>query len=496
MYFSVLIIDDEFYICDSLKTKLKNLDFPEIQEIRTCYSGEEALELCETFRPSIVITDIEMEGINGIDLIHELKKKLHPVRFLVLSGYDNYEYIRKSFLEGVTDYLLKPILLEDLKRIISDQLKWLKHEVPATAAVHSRSSSITLAEQFIQNLMHPLDNNILDTLIGNLTFPFCRILCISWEPKKDYFTLELLARIYNHYAPFANFLTLACSMSSEKVFVLLNTGSKTDFSLSFWENLIETCQKDHFLKIAIGISNWSSPTALPALYYEAENQLARRLFEGYKKIYQGDFIQSTEELPSKLRQLTLQIFSNPELASNHTFSKKWTAEMRTLSLPQLKRYYNFFSGTYISFTSYYASGWIPTDLRNFYDFSNYEQLEKYLFERISTCIAYTCHNSKARIELVKNYVDDHFTEPLKMSEVADHFFISYSHLSKQFHEKVGMTFQEYLFSKRMTYAAELLHDPFLSIQEISSKVGYDNVFNFSRAFKKHYGIAPTHYREL
>ena len=493
MGYSVLIIDDEFYICDGLKTKLENLNFSDIQEIRTCYSGEEALELCRTFHPEIVITDIKMDGMDGIHLIHELKKKLHPVRFLILSGYDNYDYIRKSFREGAADYLLKPILSEDLKRIISEQLRCLNHEMHSS--LNSRSSSITLAEQLFQHLVHPLDNENLENIINGLPHAFCRIFSIAWEPKKNFSIPDFLDQIYSHFSMLSNCLVLACSCSSEKAFVLLNTDDKTIFSLSFWETMIKSCQQDHFLPLAVGVSQWNAPACISALYYEAENQLARRLLEGYAKIYQGTAIHPVKELPAKLRQLTLQLFNSPELASDKTFFQKLICEIRQLSLPELKRYYNFFSGAYISFTSNYEPDESQIEFRSFYDFSNYDQLEKYLFEKLSDYAAYIIHGSRSNIELAKEYVDDHFTEPLKMSEVADRFFISYSHLSKLFHKKVGMTFQEYLISKRMNYAAELLQDPLLNIQEVSSAVGYDNVFNFSRAFKKYFGIAPNHYRD-
>lgn len=494
MYYSVLIIDDEFYICDSLKTKLQNLNFPEIRDIRTCYSGEEALELCETFRPSIVITDIKMDGMDGIHLIHELKKKLHPVRFLVLSGYDNYEYVRNSFQEGAADYLLKPILSEDLRRIVAEQLQWLKNE--RNTVPDSRSSSILLAEQFFQKLRHPLTTENLDSLIKNFPFAFCRLIILAWKPKKTFSGSAFLDNIYKHYSSFSDLLVFACSVSQEKICILQNTESKENFSLSFWEDLMKSCQQGYFPDPAVGISTWNSPKNLPSLYYEAENQLARRLLEGYQKIYQGSAPPAAKELPARLRQLTLQILSKPELLSGGDLWTKLTDQLRSLSLSELKRYYNFFSGTYLSYVANYRESEVPIDFQSFYEFYSYEQLERYIARKISACVPYTLNSSKTNIELIKEYIDEHFTEALSMSEVANRFFISYSHLSKLFHGKVGMSFQEYLISKRMTYASQLLHDPRLSIQEIAFAVGYDNVFNFSRAFKKYFGVAPNYYREL
>ena len=67
--YSVLIVDDEYYICDGVASKLKRLNLQSIGEIRTCYSGEEAFEICRTYKPQIVITDIKMGGISGIELI-------------------------------------------------------------------------------------------------------------------------------------------------------------------------------------------------------------------------------------------------------------------------------------------------------------------------------------------------------------------------------------------------------------------------------------------
>ncbi len=81
--YNVLIVDDEYYICEGLKSQLLQQKNPNIGKICTCQSGEDALILCGSFKPQIVFTDIKMEGMDGISLIHALSKKLHPVAFVV-----------------------------------------------------------------------------------------------------------------------------------------------------------------------------------------------------------------------------------------------------------------------------------------------------------------------------------------------------------------------------------------------------------------------------
>ena len=148
--YDILIVDDEYYICEGLHNKIRLLDFPEAGEIRTCLSGEDALELCQTYKPHIVFTDIKMNGMDGISLIHALSKKLHPVQFIVLSGYDDFEYVRGAFQNGAMDYLLKPVLNDSLSKVL-------------TKAFSAFQSYAFVPHKFRENLFH-LSENLLQKL--------------------------------------------------------------------------------------------------------------------------------------------------------------------------------------------------------------------------------------------------------------------------------------------------------------------------------------------
>ena len=126
--YDVLIVDDEYYICEGLVSSIRKLNLPQIGQIRTCFCGEEALSLCKTYKPQIVFTDIKMKEMNGIELIHALGRILHPVQFFILSGYDDFEYVRGAFQKGAADYLLKPILNEDLKTFFKDPWNYKRPE--------------------------------------------------------------------------------------------------------------------------------------------------------------------------------------------------------------------------------------------------------------------------------------------------------------------------------------------------------------------------------
>lgn len=115
----ILIADDEKVICDSVKSKILRIECEHIHTVHTAYGGQEAMDSALRFRPHIVITDIKMPSISGIEVIRCLSKKMPQTRFIVLSGYDEYKYIRQAFLLGVYDYLLKPISMVELKKALT-----------------------------------------------------------------------------------------------------------------------------------------------------------------------------------------------------------------------------------------------------------------------------------------------------------------------------------------------------------------------------------------
>ena len=98
--------------------------------------------------------------------------------------------------------------------------------------------------------------------------------------------------------------------------------------------------------------------------------------------------------------------------------------------------------------------------------------------------------------IAKTYIDEHFTEPITLDEVADIVGYSSSYFSSIFKDRVGMNFTDYVFEKRMEEAKLQLRDTTLTLTKICENVGYTDVKHFNKGFKKHTGITPTDYRKL
>lgn len=115
----ILIVDDEQMICTNIASKIKRLGFFGSVEIYTSNTVKEAELLYDEHRPDIVFTDIRIPVTNGITLVERLRQKQGRCVIFAVSGYDDYAYVRKAFLSGVDDYILKPLSINDL----SEKLK-------------------------------------------------------------------------------------------------------------------------------------------------------------------------------------------------------------------------------------------------------------------------------------------------------------------------------------------------------------------------------------
>jgi two-component system response regulator YesN len=116
-----MVFDDEQIVIESVKHIVEN-EFKNIRVTQTARSGREAIEKVRTERPDIILTDIKMPGINGLEAVKEIKKIHNNIKFIVVSVYEYFDYAKQAVELGVLDYLTKPVnkarLVETLERVM------------------------------------------------------------------------------------------------------------------------------------------------------------------------------------------------------------------------------------------------------------------------------------------------------------------------------------------------------------------------------------------
>ncbi len=148
----ILIVDDEEMICDSLCLKISRLKHPVTYTTVTCNSGAKALRLLKNHVFDVIITDMRMPFMSGTTFVKSARADGYKGTVFVLSGYDDYSYVREAFLGGADDYLLKPISVNDLdshfKKIVLP--KSMQQSKTGTAEKSDRRKDIiAYAEDYI-----------------------------------------------------------------------------------------------------------------------------------------------------------------------------------------------------------------------------------------------------------------------------------------------------------------------------------------------------------
>lgn len=183
-HYHILLADDEYYLRESLKRKITEID-PAFRVSGEASNGQEALEILKKGNIQIVITDIRMPVMDGLELSRIIHELYPDIVVLVLTGYADFEYARTSIRYGVFDYLLKPVENEALENALGRVQEHLRHiyELPDEGNVESQS-----AEEIVHSAISYLQEHYMEDIdIGNLA-------------KKYGFTSAYLTKLFNRYA--------------------------------------------------------------------------------------------------------------------------------------------------------------------------------------------------------------------------------------------------------------------------------------------------------
>lgn len=154
---AILIVDDENFVCENLKLKLKRLTLDMSFSIDSCNSAKQAQILLKENSYDLIFTDIRMPFADGLSLIKSVRENGFLGKIFVLSGYDDFDYVRTAFVNGADDYILKPIAISQLRDKLSFQFSSMEENAPLQEK-NLCSDIISYAKKYI--LEHYSDNTL------------------------------------------------------------------------------------------------------------------------------------------------------------------------------------------------------------------------------------------------------------------------------------------------------------------------------------------------
>ena len=524
----VVVADDEARVCQ-LILMLADWESLGMEVAGVASNGLEALELVERLHPDILITDIRMPGCHGLELIERTKGKVPQLEVVIISGYAHFEFAQAAIKHGVGDYLLKPIKRDELMSTLEKLGQRCRQRNQSTSEVeHLRQTNQENVDQL--RLRLPLD--ILNQRLTAVTEEelWCayrfragpglyQIALLKIDTPAGGFSPATMSIIQDKTsAIFQRELRCVC----EQPLMAFQAGWGCCL-LRFAEGdqdvvrkHLRSClnqllaQRSMFgaVEFSLALGPAVSRTAdLPGSAQTARRVAANRLTEGTGRMLEGT------PRPSGLdRDRVLEQYRH--------HMERGLERMDAQLLDEAAAYL-----LQVSRSNPHIQGWELLELaigagRLFFlrpEIEERERLEQEfeaacdrcgraeeLFQCLSRLqreqleiVRQRRHSDATRpIRMAKQYVQQHYSQPITLEDVCEVVGFSSSYFSALFKKETGEGFAKYLTRVRMERAKELLQQTSLPVSEICAQVGYSDLKHFTQNFKKETNLNPGQYRKL
>ena len=477
----ILIVEDELLIGKGIQAKLRQTDLP-ITSIDFASSAEQAYELLQQKEFDVVLTDIKMGPMSGIDLIEKVRKTNDHTEFIILSGFAEFSYAQQAMRLGVDQYLLKPVTKEKLRDAVlqADLRRREKSEAlkPAQVLLQMMLTAQPGLEAYRQS-HHLFPGDKLFLVVSACELGPDALNQLIWGLKKMPFKVEYL------------------SDAPQKGEVNFLIAGKSLQILEAATGALRGLQKQG-VSFRAGISA-CGPAPQTVLYRQAARALSLRLQDRENTLFSAQSI-----LPNPLRgdqSTRLQI-----LLQHRDLSAIRAMILELLHAGQgcaADIYLEVLHTAFLSFTRQDEildkARWLSELSRiSFSDMASSDQLVAGIMELIGEVYSQNNrypHSGKEDLaRMIRDYLKAHFTEDVTLSAISEQFSLSPPYIVTLFKKQYGTTVVEYLTDLRIEYACEALKNSAVAAAEIGSAVGYHDAAYFYRVFKKKTGLTPSQYR--
>ena len=519
----VLIVDDEKHVREGIKI-LAKWDENGIEDIYEASNGEEAIQMIEEKHPEIIFSDMKMPKMDGTLLLEWIKNNHPHSKTIIITGYEDYHYMRKAMNYGSSDYLLKPIDPE----VLNNAIRTVIHEWK----VEEKERKNKVINNQLLNRMKPVyRDRKLTQLLYNDSYEENVFEGFSL-PKHEYYHVGLLyvneeIRDYFKgdseltYFTILNIINEVLSRKSSGM-AFHNLGNTGEIILILWEQkdemisllnlVIKSIQNS--LGILFSIAVGKEVTKLEDIsesYQRAKALLMCRnvLVIQQNNIYMGET--EDEEIKSLMDYTeTIKLaVQTGNIQSIDSFISQIHREIITNNRLSLKQLLQLESEYVVISRSLFKEWSLPLNLQ-----SNIEEniskyfnrygiflLENYIErkKRETQVFLKRVQKKKSKSNNVMNeiekFIRNNYNHDIKLQEISDHFYISREYISRKFKQEYGVNISEYIINIRMESAKELLQNSNLKIYEIANRIGYQDDKYFRKVFKKLIGVTPNEYRD-
>jgi two-component system response regulator YesN len=520
MNINILLVDDEAIDLEWLRRRVIGSELQDLQVIGTAKNGFSALEIMEQERIDIILSDIRMPIMSGMEFARKAKSINPLVQIIFISGHQDFSYAKEAIQLNAAGYLLKPVddneLNEMLILICSKIEQERKQDLSLMETLTLVNQELLLrwfnevtpgqVEAHIHSILAPL-------LIGGSSVAIIEIDDLTWKLKK---TTEEERRSFT--LSFTDFIRKFTEQNNLGIvitsydyrFVLLSSVEEAYFA-SLLEEMIEEFARAFPFTLTIGIGMYTNEihklhdsyrqaqAALSIKWILGKNRLIRDASEWSPKATMASNLEKIVE--SMLQAMLiydlvsiddclLKLFNGDEPLSQKNdvydliirITSKLHADLQKSNenLYEILKWDSHQPNILFQFeTVHDILSWLR---RRFFELSELLYLKK-------------LRQKRKLIDEITQYVENKLDQKLTLNEVAAHFDFTPNYLGYLFKVETNILFSDFLNELRMKRVCELLMDPTIKIYEIADRVGYKNLIYFNRQFKQSMGMSPGEYRK-
>ena len=532
--YKIMLVDDEEEARKSIVSKIDwekaGYDF-----VGDAENGQDAMEKIEALEPNVIITDIHMPYMSGLELAKWVQQKYPSIKVIILSGYSQFEYAQEAMRYGVKEYILKPIDVEALNDVLTRVRDSLNEEIEARKNIamlmeNYNASLPTLREQFLNKLIrnsnhYHLDREEIETKIKRFELDLlgarkwtCAVVDIEIDkidvlgeltgdreliPISVRKLLEEKITVYCRNAIFSSAL--------DSRIVIIFAIDETNTQTGLMDVLRDVCRESlRTLGVPITMGFGDSKTDILNIE-ESYNAAVDAI--GYKRVIGIGgviYIQDVEPVnvgilkcdEKEENDIISVIKFGPEERIKEVVENIYQKMTSTrVHVRQSKAYMFSIVACVVNLMQQYE---INTDAMSDYSYiisrlNNVKDFKEWLIE--------ICKDLNSRIQLkretttkqiikeAKEYINHNYQNPaLSVEIICKHLHMSPAYFSTLFKKEMSQTYVAYLTDLRLNKAVELLNTTDYKTYVIAEMVGYQEQNYFSYVFKKKFGIPPTKYR--
>ena len=529
------IADDEALSREGLASFIKH-NFSDIEVVGQADNGITALDEILAKKPDVVLTDVKMPGLDGIALSKRLRGLMPQLKIVFISGYDDVSFIKSALKVEAVDYIIKPIDLDELTRVLVKVVDIIKTEDTQKKRIVEMEKQLlqsmpALRQRFFAMIIKSTDRNGQNSKSSEkelrrrmeflgIDLPYegrfiaaCvkieNIEKLSYDSEREWQLLSFgilnvfqesvdkYVRGYAFETEYGEFAAILCFDG--------------DYENSLFE-LADTI--DSNLKRALGVEiimgigcEVESISRIGDSWKGAHASVKKKMFLGASRTVSMDTIAENNnavinedvfnELKELLHQASYELIKN-RLSELFTMMERESTEEYRTNCAQLL----FQAMRFVLETDMNNSGSEQNQLKAINEIMGAETKEQ-MRANVQDYYAVICRQidnvrsgrTRNVVSKIKNIIESRYSEALTINDIASEIFLTPTYVCLIFKEDTGMTLNEYITGVRMRHAKELLETTTDKLDEIAWKVGYSDASYFSKLFKRYEGELPSKFRQ-